>query len=110
MAERLYNHDHADSSRHESRYDVLRPQFKQPERPVAHRDRYRTTRYDDPMYDTVEDTGADHLDFQLDSFGTSISLVVQGLTNSNIAQMIVCFGECILPGSAKLCKAKGGCR
>lgn len=72
MGERLRNHDH-DSSQYESRYDVLRPQFKQPSRPVAHRDRYRTTRYDDLMCDTVEDAGADDLDFQLDSFGTSTS-------------------------------------
>ncbi|USP81700.1 ATP-dependent DNA helicase MER3 [Curvularia clavata] len=56
------------SSRYESRYDILQPQFKQPARPVAHRDRYRTIRYDDPMYDTVEDAGADDLDSQLDSF------------------------------------------
>lgn len=84
MGERLHHHSRANSSQYESRYDVLRPQFKQPARPIAHRDRYRATRYDDTMYDTVEDAGADDLNFEFDSFGNCISLAFQNLRDSNI--------------------------
>ena len=83
MDERPHHPNRADSSQYESRYDILRPQCKLPSRPIDHRDRYRTTRYDDPMYDTVEDVGTDDLDFQLDSFGTCISMAPQHLSDSN---------------------------
>ncbi|KAI4924301.1 uncharacterized protein J4E92_007382 [Alternaria infectoria] len=54
--------------RRTSQYDMLRPQFKQPGRLVAPRDRYRATQYDDPQYDVVEDDSMYDRGQQLDSF------------------------------------------
>ncbi|KAI4950056.1 hypothetical protein J4E91_004712 [Alternaria rosae] len=54
--------------RRTSQYDMLRPQFKQPGRPVAPRDRYRATQYHDPQYDVVEDDSMYDRGQQLDSF------------------------------------------
>jgi hypothetical protein len=53
-----------------SQYEVLRPQFKQPGRPAARRDRYRVTQYDSHSYDAVEDDNVYDHGPQLDSFGT----------------------------------------
>ncbi|CAN9084063.1 unnamed protein product [Alternaria alternata] len=55
--------------RRASQYDVLRPQFKQQERQIALRDRYRATQHEHPIYDVVEDydDSYDHGP-QLDSF------------------------------------------
>ena len=55
--------------RRTSQYDTLRPQFKQPGRLVAPRDRYRATQYDDPQYDVVEDDSMYDRGQQLESFG-----------------------------------------
>jgi len=63
-------HHLPEGPRRASRYDVLQPQFKQPARPVAQRDRYRATQYCDPMYDVVEDDNTYDQGLQLDSFGT----------------------------------------
>ncbi|KAL7770114.1 hypothetical protein CFE70_000047 [Pyrenophora teres f. teres 0-1] len=57
------------ATRRASRYDILQPQFKQPARPVAQRDRYRATQYCNPMYDVVEDDNACDQGLELDSFG-----------------------------------------
>jgi ATP-dependent DNA helicase HFM1/MER3 len=56
--------------RRASQYDVLRSQFKQQERQIALRDRYRATQHEHPIYDVVEDydDSYDHGP-QLDSFG-----------------------------------------
>jgi ATP-dependent DNA helicase HFM1/MER3 len=55
--------------RHASSYNILQPQFKQPARPAAARDRYRATQYDNHMYDVVEDDSAYSQGVQFDSFG-----------------------------------------
>jgi ATP-dependent DNA helicase HFM1/MER3 len=60
--------------RHASRYDILQPQCKQPSRPVAARDRYRATQYDNPMYDIVEDDNTYGKGTQFDPFGMQSSL------------------------------------
>jgi ATP-dependent DNA helicase HFM1/MER3 len=60
-------------------YNILQPQFNQPLRPVAPRERYRTTQYNSPMYDAVEDDEYGQ-DAQLDSFGTLLKVrAEQGL-------------------------------
>jgi ATP-dependent DNA helicase HFM1/MER3 len=64
------NHERVGAPRRASQYDLLRPQFKQPGRPMAPRDRYRATQYDDPQYDVVEDDSMYDRGHQLDSFGT----------------------------------------
>lgn len=84
MDERLHRHERAGSSQHASRYDVLQPRFKQPTRPVAPRDRYRAARYEDPMYDSVEDASTDDLGSQLDSFGTCFRLTMLHPRVSNL--------------------------
>ncbi|EDU40828.1 ATP-dependent DNA helicase MER3 [Pyrenophora tritici-repentis Pt-1C-BFP] len=61
-------HHLPDASRRASRYDILQPQFKQPARPVAQRDRYRATQYCNPIYDVVENDNASDKGLQLDSF------------------------------------------
>ncbi|KAK1917347.1 hypothetical protein P3342_000060 [Pyrenophora teres f. teres] len=61
-------HHLLDATRRASRYDILQPQFKQPARPVAQRDRYRATQYCNPMYDVVEDDNACDQGLELDSF------------------------------------------
>ncbi|RYN41203.1 putative ATP-dependent DNA helicase [Alternaria arborescens] len=55
--------------RRASQYDALRPQYRQPERQIALRDRYRATQHERPIYDVVEDDDDlyDHGP-QLDSF------------------------------------------
>ncbi|CAN9135747.1 unnamed protein product [Alternaria sp. RS040] len=55
--------------RRASKHNVLQPRFKQPERQIALRDRYRATQYEHPIYDVVEDDDDlyDHGP-QLDSF------------------------------------------
>jgi ATP-dependent DNA helicase HFM1/MER3 len=55
--------------RHTSHYDILQPQFKQPARQIAPRDRYRVKQYENPMYDVVEDDGAYVENSHFDSFG-----------------------------------------
>jgi ATP-dependent DNA helicase HFM1/MER3 len=59
--------------RHASSYNILQPQFKQPVRPAAIRDRYRATQYSNPMYDVVEDDSAYSQGVQFDSFGKQSS-------------------------------------
>ncbi|EUC36769.1 hypothetical protein COCCADRAFT_2243 [Bipolaris zeicola 26-R-13] len=68
MGERFYHQEQPGSPRRVSHYNILQPQIKQPARLTAPRDRYRVTRYDDPMYDTVEDDHANGQGSQLDSF------------------------------------------
>ncbi|EUC49158.1 hypothetical protein COCMIDRAFT_33419 [Bipolaris oryzae ATCC 44560] len=65
---RSYHQERPDNSRRVSRYNILQPQIKQPARLTAPRDRYHVTRYDDPMYDTVEDDHGNGPRSQLDSF------------------------------------------
>jgi hypothetical protein len=55
--------------RRTSQYDVLQPQFKQPGRLAAPRDRYRATQYASHSYDVVEDDNEYDHGVQLDSFG-----------------------------------------
>jgi ATP-dependent DNA helicase HFM1/MER3 len=62
--------------RHASSYNILQPQFKQPARPAAARDRYRATQYDNPMYDVVEDDVAYSQGTQFDSFGMWLSCLL----------------------------------
>ena len=72
MNDDRYPHDGYEqlgAPRRPSQYDMLRPQFKQPGRSVAPRDRYRATQYDDPQYDVVEDDSIYDRGQQLDSFG-----------------------------------------
>lgn len=76
MGERFYHQEQPGSSRRVSRYNILQPQIKQPARLTTPRDRYRVTRYDDPMYDTVEDDYANGVGSQLDSFGTHMTMSV----------------------------------
>ncbi|KAI4620216.1 hypothetical protein J4E80_004742 [Alternaria sp. BMP 0032] len=71
MDDDRYPHDGYEqlgAPRHPSQYDMLLPQFKQPGRSVAPRDRYRATQYDDPQYDVVEDDSMYDRGQQLDSF------------------------------------------
>jgi ATP-dependent DNA helicase HFM1/MER3 len=59
-----------------SQYNILQPQFMQPSRPVAPRERYRATQYDHPVYDAVEDDEYGQ-DAQLGSFGTYLAVFLE---------------------------------
>ena len=72
MGDKCYPFDNVEqrgASRRTSQYDVLQPQFKQPGRLVAPRDRYRATQYTGHSYDTVEDENIYDHATELDSFG-----------------------------------------
>ncbi|ENI06937.1 hypothetical protein COCC4DRAFT_191373 [Bipolaris maydis ATCC 48331] len=81
MGERFYHQEQPGSSRRVSRYNILQPQIKQPARLTTPRDRYRVTRYDDPMYDTVEDDYANGVGSQLDSFVLDERLLQQSYSD-----------------------------
>ncbi|KAF2130634.1 hypothetical protein P153DRAFT_288291 [Dothidotthia symphoricarpi CBS 119687] len=60
--------ERGNASRHASQYAVHQPQFKQSAKPVAPRDRYRATAFDNPAYDAVEDDDAYGQEVAFDSF------------------------------------------
>ncbi|KAF1936968.1 ATP-dependent DNA helicase MER3 [Clathrospora elynae] len=60
--------DWAGDPRQASRYDMFQLQFKKPVRPLAPRDRFRATQYDNPTYDFVEDDNTYTQGPQFDSF------------------------------------------
>ncbi|CAN9315184.1 unnamed protein product [Alternaria alternata] len=71
MGDRYYpsnNPQRLGAPRRASQYDVLQPQFKQPERQIVLRDRYRATQHEHPIYDVVEDDDLYDDGPQLDSF------------------------------------------
>ena len=77
MGDRYHPSNHPQrlgAPRRASQYDALRPQYRQPERQIALRDRYRATQHERPIYDVVEDDDDlyDHGP-QLDSFGMRAS-------------------------------------
>ena len=89
-------------------YNILQPQFIQPPRPVAPRERYRATQYDHPMYDEVEDDNYGRAT-QLDSSGTCpVVRIVPDRTND--VQTSVCFNNLTTTASIRLRKAEEGFR